>query len=41
MYDEIRQAIELAERDGQKIAMFHYQVLSHAAELRSVNFVCA
>ena len=37
MYEQIKLAIEAAERDGQKIAMFHYQVLANAAQLRSVD----
>ncbi len=37
MYEEIRQAIESASADGQKMAMFHYQVLANAAELRTAN----
>jgi hypothetical protein len=37
MHDKIRQAIESASRDGQKMAMFHYQVLANAAEVRSAD----
>ena len=33
MYDRIREAIEAAARDEQKMAMFHYQVLSNAKSL--------
>ncbi len=37
MYETIRQAIETAAVHGQKMAMFHYQVLANAAELRSAD----
>ncbi len=37
MNEEIRQAIASAALDGQKMAMFHYQVLTNAAQLRSVD----
>ena len=37
MYEEMREAIRLAAVHGQKMAMFHFQVLVNAAELRSVD----
>ena len=37
MYEQIRQAIESAARDGQKMAMFRYQVLANATALRSAD----
>lgn len=36
---EIADAVHQAEREGKKIAMFHYQLLIHADELRGVNAV--
>ena len=33
MLEEIARQIRRAERNGQKIAMFHYQVLIHADQL--------
>ena len=37
MYEEIARLIRQAERDGNKIAMFHYQVLINANELADVD----
>ncbi len=37
MYERIRQAIEAAARDQQKMAMFHYQVLSNANVLEATD----
>jgi hypothetical protein len=37
MHELIRQAIEAATRDQQRMAMFHYQVLTHATELQSAD----
>ena len=33
MYDEIARQIRLAEANGRKVAMFHYQVLKNARML--------
>lgn len=37
MYAEIAKRIRQAELNGQKIAMFHYQVLLHADQLAGVS----
>ena len=37
MFEQIRRQIQEAARNGNKIAMFHYQVLSHARELTNVD----
>jgi hypothetical protein len=34
---EIAETIQEAEREGKKVAMFHYQILIHADDLRGVN----
>lgn len=36
---EIAEAVHNAEREGKKIAMFHYQILIHADELRGVDAI--
>jgi len=37
MYEKMNEAIRAATDNGQKMAMFHYQVLTHAAELQSAD----
>ena len=37
MSDDIKKAVHDAARTDQKIAMFHFQILKHAAELEDVN----
>jgi hypothetical protein len=37
MYERIRLAVEAAARDEQKMAMFHFQVLTNAAALESAD----
>jgi len=39
MIEEIRQQINEAELTRTKLAMFHYQVLSHARELTNIDGV--
>lgn len=39
MHEKIREAIQSAAESGQKIAMFHYQVLANASALRPVDAV--
>ncbi len=39
MYEEITKQIKLAELQGQKIAMFHLQVLKNAEQLDGVDAV--
>ena len=36
---EIAEAVHNAEREGNKIAMFHYQILIHADELRGIDAI--
>jgi hypothetical protein len=37
MYEQIKKEIESAARTNQKTAMFHFQVLANATELRAVD----
>ena len=39
LMDEIAREVQEAERKKKKIAMFHYQVLIHADELRGVDAI--